>query len=398
MSDIVLKVLSAAGILLLAALGVLLAAVLLVLFFPVSYRASGEKSADKTGFRFRASWLFGLLRAGYSYPEPGKAVIKLLWFKLYESGGSEKRDGQGKKRKKDRERESGNDTKNREKGKAAKTAGAEKAGAKETAVTKKAGEAKAGTEKTKTERTGTEKPGTEKPGTEKAGADPAEERNVGPEANGESASWFSQKIAKIQYTFRSVYDKIKEIWQNISYYKDLFSDRETGLLFSHVMFRLGRILKSLRPGKLKAQILFGTGSPDTTGYAFGALCVLTPFLGSSVQVTPDFERAVFEGEFQASGFVTLAALLWHTLQVALDKRLKLFIDRIRRKKPEAERSAEAGKTAEEGSETEARTETEAGTGMKAGTGAEAGKDTEKRESGSSKSGSSGDEQKGQVGK
>ena len=365
MSGIILRVLWAAAVLLLTVLGVLMAAVLLALFFPVSYRVSGEKSADKMTFRFRASWLFGLLRAGYSYPEPGKAVVKVFGIRIYESGKSGEKSGQGKSGKRRRKEAAGEEAdKRREpeqaetgtketetKGTETKGTGSKGTGTEETEKNRKE---KARTEKTETEGTETEEIKAAETGAMETGTDAAGERET--KESDENSSRISQIIAKIQYTFRSVYDKIKEIWQNISYYKDLFSDRETGLLFSHVMFRLGRILKSLRPRKLKAQVLFGTGAPDTTGYAFGLYGMLMPFLGPSVQVTPDFERAVLEGNFSASGFMTLAVLLWHVLQAAMDRRLKLFIDRIKRKKPKDGETSDDKKAADHQNQSSGGTE------------------------------------------
>lgn len=302
MLDIFLEILSVVGILLLVMTGLLFAAILLVLFFPVTYRMSGKKSLDEMIFMAKASWLFGLLRLRYKYPEPGKMTVKLLWFTIYDpsedSDSDQETDGKkdGKKRRNKKYREK------------VET----KAEAQEETMSDSAQKSE------KTESAETDRP-------EDAKEEKTEEK---------TGSWISQKIAKIQYTIRSMYDKIKEIWQNISYYKELFSDRETKQLLSHVMLRVNKILKHLRPRKLKAEILFGTGAPDTTGYAYGVYGMLMPMLGPSVLVTPDFQRAVLEGSFQASGFTTLSVLLGQVLQVIRDKRLKRFLNKL--KSPGAE--------------------------------------------------------------
>lgn len=302
MLDIFLQILSVLGILILVLLGLLLTIILLVLFFPVTYRADGKKTLEDMSVRVRVNWLFGLLRIRYAYPEPGKVTAKLLFFKLFETGESteEEKAGGGKKTKK------------------------EKAEKKETKKKQKPGKDAEKSDEM-AERS-----------VQVAEKSQNAERIVGtdsPDASDEAEpkSGFFKKIEKIKYTITGTYDKIKQIWQNISYYAELLREEETRLLFSHAKLRLWKILKSIRPRKLKADVLFGTGSPDTTGYAFGVYAALSPTLGPHVAVTPDFERAVLQGEFEAAGHITVAVLLWHLLRVTLDKRLWRLVDKLKGK-------------------------------------------------------------------
>lgn len=321
MLDMFLRILSVAGILLLVVIGLLLVIILLALFFPVTYRVSGKKMPDELFFMAKANWLFGLLRLRYKYPEPGIMTVKLLWFTIYESNEDSesnqetdsKKAGEKRKNKKDIEKPENNSVSEETDGKSS------------TDTLQESNQKPQETESAETDRTEAE---TEEQSEEKSG------------------SWISQKIAKIQYTIRSIYDKIKEIWQNISYYKELFTDRETKQLLSYVMLRVNKILKNLRPRKLKAEILFGTGEPDTTGYAYGIYGMLMPMIGPSVLVTPDFQRAVLEGNFQASGFITLSVLLGQVIQVIRDKRLKQFLNKL--KYPGAEPKRETKKESPQG--------------------------------------------------
>ena len=73
------------GILLLILLCVLICAILLVLFFPIVYQFEGAKNETAIRAGLRVRWLFGLIRAGYSYPEPGRFVVKILCFTLINS-------------------------------------------------------------------------------------------------------------------------------------------------------------------------------------------------------------------------------------------------------------------------------------------------------------------------
>lgn len=332
MLDMVLRILVVLGIILLFLLGLLLCALLLVLFFPITYRISGEKSATALSVDVRANWLFHLLRVRYAYPEPGALKVKLLWITLFDSGKKIKEQAQA-------------DEKD---GKTVTVQADEKA---EKTVTAKADEkdGEAATSRKDADR---------QPETAGKSADerrPAEmheredhdgvvesqditadrEPDPAPESGKTVAekvkSWIFEKIDKIKYTIRGIYDKILKIWQNISYYAELLWDEETRLLFFHVKSRLWKILKSLRPRKLKAQVLFGTGAPDTTGYAFGIYGMLLPFLGPDVAVVPDFQQAVLEGSFYAAGHTMVAVFVWHALRVLIDRRLWLFWRRLKNK-------------------------------------------------------------------
>ena len=90
MLTILFKILGILGILLLVLLGIALTVILLVLFFPLCYKASGQKSADEMRFSVKVRWLFGLVRIFYDYPQPGKLLAKVLFFTVYDSSNERK--------------------------------------------------------------------------------------------------------------------------------------------------------------------------------------------------------------------------------------------------------------------------------------------------------------------
>ena len=315
MLDVVLQILSVLGIILLVLLGLLLAVILFTLFFPVFYRISGEGKGKDFSLDAKASWLFGLLRVHFAYPDPGKLTIKALWFTVFDSESEPHEKPQVKSEK----TQTGEQEKAPEQGDTHE---------REETVEQKEIVEQEGIVEQKTESGLSESKEQEEPtnGIESMDSDEEEEK-----ADSKKSLRISEILEKIKYTFCGIYDKIKKIWQNINYYAELLQDWETRFLFHHVKSRVWKILKSIRPRKLRAQILFGTGSPDTTGYAYGVYGMLLPLLGPDVIVTPDFCEAVFKGSFYAAGHITIVVLLWHTMRILLDKRLKRFLDRMKRK-------------------------------------------------------------------
>lgn len=351
MLSIALKVLSILGILLLCLLGLVVLLILLVLFFPVRYRLTGRKDAEEMSVSVRVSWLFGLLRVLFEYPEPGKLLVKVLPFTVFDSGkqsGSDKKSKKASDGSKEKpERESAAKKEHREseikeerrrneaKKEHRESEIKEERRENETREEHRENEAKEDSRAEKKEANENEAAQREE-SQAAAGRDPnaaQEEKLEAQESSHVEADstdpLILKKFKKIKYTICSIYDKIKNIWENISYYIELLREEETRMLFSHVVFRLGKILKSIRPRYIRGQILFGTGSPDTTGYAYGVYGMLSPFLGARLLVTPDFTRAVLEGDLDIVGHITVFTILWNGLKVLLDKKLRRFIQKMK---------------------------------------------------------------------
>lgn len=335
MLDVVLKILAALGIVFLALLLLAILVILLVLFFPVTYRIRGKKSEEDMSLAVRANWLFGFLRVRYAYPEPGLLTAKLLWFRLYQKRLPGGEDGEADKK----EAGGQNDSKGSEGGETGEKTDAGNGG--ETGEKTDAGNG--GDSVGQAPEKGAREESVEKPAedetaekTEETAAGTSEEQEPEREKSGPEGlkNRLFEKIQKIKYTIGNIYDKIKEIWGNISYYAELMQRRETAELYAYVKLRVFKILKNIRPRHIRADILFGTGEPDTTGYAYGAYCMLSPFLGPRFLVRPDFERAVLQGEFDISGHVTVFVLVFNALKLMFDRKFRWFMRKLKKKEEE----------------------------------------------------------------
>ncbi len=313
MLGICLRILAILGILLLilAALGI--GILLLVLFFPLTYRISGVKDKDSFGLTVKAGWLFGLVRAVCWYP--GRVRVKVLCFTLLDQGLDHKGDDKGAKlekagRKKSNKAGKKASKKKRDSAEEKKTEGTAGSRAEE-----KAGD--------RTQEAAEEKSVHNYQKNAEDQGDAVPDSSSGSEGETGLFTKIKSKIEKIKHTFRTVYDKIKEIWENISYYINLMQEEEIKLLLSDSMLALRKILKSIRPRRIRGDIRFGTGSPDTTGYVYGGYCMLSSAWTQELGLTPDFEEKVFEGEFDISGRITLWVLLVNGLKMyKLIRKLK----------------------------------------------------------------------------
>ena len=326
MLTIILKILGILGILLLVLLGVAVTILLLVLFVPVAYSISADRRAVCEGqtprdetvvlpeeyllrVAAKADWLLGFLRVRFFYPEPGSVTVKVLFFKIFDSGKAAEEEEE-----QTTQSETSKTQKSKSKGAATETDEAK-------TTESKTFEGKRVEDKKVDCKT------TEPINSESPEAESTKQNENRPKRNPKRNAF-----EKIQYTFQKICDKIKEIYGKIQearnhteYYKKILLSEDAKGLLNHAFMRFGKILKSIRPRKLQADIRFGTGAPDTTGYVFGIYGILCSYLGKNVILTPDFERAVLTGELYAAGHITIFKLLWHFLWIVLDKRLwKLY--------------------------------------------------------------------------
>lgn len=317
MWSVVLKILSILGIILLILLGILLAIVLLVLFMPVVYRASGSAHAGEHGFRFRFRWLFGLVRGEFTYPEGRALRIKALWLTLYDSG-AKRRDA----------RDSGAAT---ESGKEPEPAGKTKAAESPTDSGGNVEAAESPTDSNgKVETAEFSQSSAENAGM--AGSPQNSEERAEPPKPPQEQPEGQEKKPKESVIKESLFTKLSGLKEKLQPYLAIVRDEDNQALVGHALGRLGRILKSIRPRVLRLEALIGTGEPDTTGYVYGAVWAVMPFLGRKcrIAITPDFERQILEGEVFLRGHVMAVVLLYHAVRVILDKRLSQLMDQLKK--------------------------------------------------------------------
>ena len=92
---------------------------------------------------------------------------------------------------------------------------------------------------------------------------------------------------------------------------------------------IGKLLKHILPRKLKANIIYGTGDPCSTGQILGALSILYSMYGDRVTIIPDFENQRFEGNAMARGRIRLVTILIIVIKLILDKRFRQLRNNVR---------------------------------------------------------------------
>ena len=294
MLAVLVKILSMIGIILLCLLAFLIFVLLLLLFFPITYKIYGEKTENTVELQVKMHWLFGFLRVDYKYPKPGNVIAKVLCFRIYNSGNKQ------------------SDYSNEDK---QNIQSSDNRGSYDPL------------EDTQTQKV-----------KQKHKDDNASNENINKTEKIESAPQnivqkicrlIIDKFRKIKFKIKDICDKIMDILAHINYYRDVLESEYTKLLLENVKNKLSKVLKNIKPRKIRANIEFGTGSPDTTGYALGLYSMFSPIWGQNVNIIPNFDIAILEGTIYIAGHITAFTILWNGLQLFFDKNLRIFISKIK---------------------------------------------------------------------
>ena len=313
MLTVILTILKWIGITILVIVGILLLALCLILFVPIRYKADGFYK-ETYQVRARVSWLLHIVTVAFHYEKDQAFHMKLRIFgipvfdNLKKKEKTQKRSSKKKKPKKPMEEQAepeiiassvsemdDTDTKQQEK------------------VSKP--EASNDNEKENEKRVERE--------TEQAQETSDDVDKLG--LIGKIKLVLSKAFGvfrNIKYTIHRICDTMKRIMDNITYYVELFKKDSTKAALAACKKQLVRILKNLKPQKFQMNLHIGMEDPATMGDILGVWGMLYPIHQGHIDICPDFEQAVLEGEFYCKGRVTVYIYIWTVIIILFDKDIR----------------------------------------------------------------------------
>lgn len=281
----ILKILGIAAALLAAVLVLLL---FLILFVPVFYEAKGSYQDGKPLLEARIRYLFPLVQFRLCLGEKKLAQLRVLGILIKDLFAPKKPKKQNKKKKRKKKKKE-----------------------------KKGGQNQ---EKTKREKTQSSEP-------VQIPADPSPTKQEdAPEQEDAPKVSLIERIRqlpdKVKALVKALIASCKKLWQKLADTKNEVQARRDLVLHyietwqrEDVQKAVGiskktllRVLKNIRPRKLRILFHVGLGDPGATGQLCGFYGMLYPFIGKYVIMEPDFERAVYEGDFYCRGRITIFIL------------------------------------------------------------------------------------------
>lgn len=349
MVSILLTILKILGISLSVILGILVVLLLLVLFVPVRYRFSGSRRAEGEGpfsFQVKVTWLLHLINVAFSYPDAPYLKVRIACMTLFRSDKTSARKDGGdapspkEKRRKDKTGKAPKEqTQHGSEGlpdKEIKERSARKEGdslPKAETEEKKSFHSKEDCKPQSADRSPKE------PELE-AEEKPEPDCGAGEEDDAAKTGFFKKLIEftgklkaafkNIRYTIAKICDKIKHIVNNIQYYTEIIRSETFGRAFKVCSGQVFSLLKHILPGKVEGSLHIGTGDPASTGQVLAVYGMLYPFIGNHIDIQPDFEQQIIEGELLIKGRITVCKALKTAWIIYFNKDLRRLIKLFKR--------------------------------------------------------------------
>lgn len=273
---IILFILKIIGRILLGVLAVFLGLLMLLLFVPVRYEAKGSYIGKTPVLQGRIRYLFPLLQLRFSYGETRLLQLRICGILIKDFLAPPKKKPDGKKQ-------------NRRQGK------------KSDRVAARAGDTAgddAAQNMSETER--------------QEKRDDKEKPALPPEQVQQAPGFIASLLQKC----RAIWQKLKETKDNVAArreqilsYLAFWQREDVQKAVAIAKTTLFKVLRSIAPRKLRIRLRLGLGDPASTGQLCGFYGMIYPFVGNYVIMEPDFEQAIYEGDFYLKGKVTFFVLV-----------------------------------------------------------------------------------------
>ena len=127
---------------------------------------------------------------------------------------------------------------------------------------------------------------------------------------------------KIEYTFTKICAKIEEITEKKDRLVEFAENEAHRSALRRAKKELVWIRRFLHPQKFGFRLHFGFADPSLTGKVLAGLSMVYPFVGESMNVEPEFEEEVLEGEAQIRGRLRVIYLAILAARMLLDRNVR----------------------------------------------------------------------------
>lgn len=324
MLQILFMILKILGILLLVVLGIILAVLLLVLFVPLRYRADAVFDGKPQG-GVLVSWLLHLVTVRVNYDGSIKALVKVLWFRLFDKTVWPAEEP---------EISEGADV--TESVAAAETmkeaAPVENVEAAETMKTVETGKIVESVKPEQPEQTvGAAKPEKTVDTVNTASTehtDDAVQKTRLESLIEKVVSLIQTAFTKISCAYQQICGKVDAEQEKIELARTFLADQENRNTLHLLWKQVKKLFCHILPRRIGGRIRFGFDDPATTGQI---LTYVSPFYGlyaKTLELEPVFDEKVVEGELHVKGHIRVASLLWIVIRVFLNKNFRVLLKKI----------------------------------------------------------------------
>ncbi len=318
---LILTILKIIGIALLVILGIIFLLICIAVFVPVRYKADGTYIENTANISMRATWLMHFISAKFGYDGKGQPhiTVKLLFFSLFDNlvEKAPKNKKVKKAKNKSKKEKSSEESASRKSDEEIQAASIPPKAPDDVEVSAKASVASIDS----TSDSGME-------ATPQAENEAASESII--QKIGKTFKKLIDFVQNMKYTFQKICDTIASIRSNIEYYINLLRQDSTKAAFFKCKGELLKIFKSLAPKKFQVNLHLGFDNPATLGDIMAIWGMLYPFHQGRIDIVPEFEQSVIEGDFSLKGRISLFIFVRAAAAMFFDKNIRSLLRQFKR--------------------------------------------------------------------
>lgn len=144
-------------------------------------------------------------------------------------------------------------------------------------------------------------------------------------AEDEKRSFFE----RIEYTFQVFCDKMNVLIEKKEKIRSFLEDEIHHAAFLQAIQSLKRLVLRLKPTDFSGNVRFGFEDPAVTGKTLAVLSVTAPFFEGNLEVEPEFQEEILEGELLIAGKLTAWKFTALVLELFTDKNIRKTISHIK---------------------------------------------------------------------
>lgn len=140
---------------------------------------------------------------------------------------------------------------------------------------------------------------------------------------------FKEIIRKFKYRFKTICGTIKRVYKNIKDFKRFICDERTKMALSFAKGEAVKLIRHIKPKKVKGYLVFGFDDPSYTGKTLGLIYMFSRGTRKNFQIKPDFENKVLETDVYVKGRIQVYYLLIIAYRFYKNKNFREVLERRR---------------------------------------------------------------------
>ena len=138
----------------------------------------------------------------------------------------------------------------------------------------------------------------------------------------------AEKTERIKQKYTEIVSKLKKLNKKREGLVKVLQSERFEVAKKDMIRYIKSILNAIKPKKLNGNIHFGFDDPATTGQVLGGLATILPLYNGKIDIRPDFEKQIIEGDVNGYGKFRLITFVKTGIKILFNRNLMRVIKRI----------------------------------------------------------------------